>query len=227
MSTKSDASTNAAPVVRFGMLRPVATLVSADFVNLEQRHPLRESPARMDERVTDGEPDMCNATVDSTAALAAAAFNATPRIKTFVVAVGSATDRLDAIARAGGTSRVFVGIMPSSPLDAILKSRVFCEIPLSLDGDASSPVRVHVQTNLRPVDGGPARITDPLTFLRQVSSPSACGVEGGWFLDSPVAPSPTKPALIMVCPDTCRALADSEESRIVVWQACDAPSNGL
>jgi hypothetical protein len=158
--------------------------------------------------------------------LAAAAFNATRRIKTFVIAVGSATDRLDAIARAGGTSRAFVGITPSSPLDAILKSRVFCEIPLPIDEDASAPVtRVHVQTNLRPVDGGPVRFNDPLTFLRQVSSPGACGVEGGWFLDSPAAPTPFNPALITVCPDTCRALADSEESRIVVWRACDAPPN--
>jgi hypothetical protein len=177
--------------------------------------------------LTDGEPDMCGGTVDSAAALAAAAFNATRRIKTFVISVGSATALLDAIARAGGTSRAFVGITPSSPLDAILKSRVFCEIPLPIDGDASAPVRVHVQTNLRPVDDGPMRITDPLTFLRQVSGPSACGVEGGWFLDSPAAPTPFNPTLIMVCPDTCRALADNEDSRIVVWRACDAPPNGL
>ena len=168
--------------------------------------------------VTDGEPDTCSSTVDSTAAVAAAAFNATPRVKTFVIGVGGATERLDAIARAGGTSRAYAGVTPVSPLAAIRKSRVFCEIILPTDGDASTPVtRIHVQTNLPNL-----RFGDPLTFLRQVSSPSACGVEGGWFLDPPTALTH-----MMLCPDTCRTLADNEESRIVVFLDCGPPPNGL
>ena len=83
--------------------------------------------------------------------------------------------------------------------------------------DGSTPMtRIHVQTNLPHL-----RFDDPLTFLRQVSSPSACGVEGGWLLDPPAAPKP-----MMLCSDTCRTLADNEESRIVVFRDGGPPPNG-
>jgi hypothetical protein len=58
---------------------------------------------------TDGYPEGCiGNTIPAAAAIAAAAFNATPSISTYVLGVGSNLTSLDMIAAAGGTTKAFL-----------------------------------------------------------------------------------------------------------------------
>jgi hypothetical protein len=58
---------------------------------------------------TDGYPEGCTGnTIPAAAAIAAAAFNATPSISTYVLGVGSNLTSLDMIAASGGTTKAFL-----------------------------------------------------------------------------------------------------------------------
>lgn len=160
---------------------------------------------------TDGFPTVCEPLeIADIASVASAANDADVPVRTFVIGVfgngdlgGDGQQRLDTIARAGGTERAFVvntaGDVARDFLDAlnvIRNTAVSCVFQLSdaaeLDFD-----RVNLQ------------VTDALgssTELFNVGDRSACGDdEQGWYYERDAAGTPTQ---ITVCPSTCATFMD-------------------
>jgi hypothetical protein len=81
--------------------------------------------------VTDGPPTACGSTVEGVAVAAAAAFQGTPRMRTYVLAVGQEARGLDPIASGGGTARAISsgnGDLHEA-FEKIARSRLICDIP--------------------------------------------------------------------------------------------------
>src|SRR5262249_54229158 len=57
---------------------------------------------------TDGDPQECDTNLANIDAIAAAGFNGTPKIPTFVIGVGSSLSNLNGIAAAGGSMAAFL-----------------------------------------------------------------------------------------------------------------------
>ena len=162
--------------------------------------------------VTDGAPTACGSTVDSVAAAAAAAYRATPRIRTYVLAVGSEARGLDTIAAAGGTARA----IPSGPrdldtaMDKVSRSRLVCDIPIS-DAFIGSAGLTQVKVRVR------LAYTEPAFFLDRLASADDCGTQGGWFYEPP-----EKPTMLRICPTSCAAIIDAPAGQMLTGIPCDA-----
>ena len=157
--------------------------------------------------MTDGPPTACGSTVASAAAIAAAAFRATPRIRTYVVALGSDGSALEPIALAGGTYHVYDARRSvDDVIERIVRSRVVCDMTFSYL-DAAEVPRLQVRIS--------SSGTSPLRVLPQVANAESCGADGGWFLERPL-----QPTIAMVCPSTCADLIDEPAGNIVTEVRC-------
>jgi hypothetical protein len=157
--------------------------------------------------ITDGPPTACGSTVASAAAFAAAAFRATPRIRTYVVALGPDGSALEPIALAGGTQHVYDGQRSLDEiLERIVRSRVVCDMTFSYLEAADVP-----RLQVRMSSAG----TSPLRVVRQVANAESCGADGGWFLERPLHPT-----IAMLCPSTCADLVDEPAGNIVTEVSC-------
>lgn len=160
---------------------------------------------------TDGFPTECSPVeIPDISAVAEAASSAEQPVRTFVVGVfgdadldGGGQERLDALARAGGTERAYVistgGDVVSDFTNALNEIRdraVNCEFQLEANAALD-----YDRVNLRVTDAG-GSITD----LYSVGDVSACGDSGqGWYY---VRDANGVPRQINVCPSTCQTFAD-------------------
>lgn len=154
---------------------------------------------------TDGLPTDCTPLeIPEIAQLASRANSGDYPVRTFVIGVFSAADlgddgqqRLDTIARAGGTDRAFVintgGNVADEFLNALNQIRdttVSCEFQL----DAGAELDFD-RVNLRVSEASGA-----VTDLLNVGDASACGGDQGWYYVRNATGIPTQ---ITVCPSTC------------------------
>lgn len=166
--------------------------------------------------VTDGEPSGCDQDIGHIAKLASDA-SAQSGVLTFAVGLaGSHQSDMDAIAKAGQTSKgFFIGNGNAqgellAAMQAIQKSQVACQfvMPESSNGAAIDPGLVNVDYS--PGGGGA-----PVTF-GQVPAAGACtAMKGGWFYDDPA-----KPATINLCPVTCASIQADTKAKIAILFGC-------
>jgi hypothetical protein len=163
---------------------------------------------------TDGEPgDGCSATIDNSAAAAAAGLG--KGIPTYVIGVGSNLANLDQIASQGGTGSAFLvnDGNASAFIDALeqIKSKALaCEyaLPPPPAGGMLDPHKVNVQYT-------PG--TGTADIVKNAADLSACDpTAGGWYYDSLLAP--TK---VTLCPATCTAVTNDSNATIDIILGCD------
>jgi hypothetical protein len=131
-------------------------------------------------------------------ALAAAGFGGTPRVSTYVIALGGVAISFDFIAAAGGTGQatpVVNGDVRRQVKDAfegIMGAGVRCEINLPVGITTGRVDAARLDLSFDVVDG-----STPITRVGQASD---CGSldRDGWYVDSETAP--TK---ILMCPELC------------------------
>ncbi len=192
---------------------------------------------------TDGEPNLCGtngdnqsaALINQVAAIAAAAFNATPSIPTYVIGIigGSAANGgqgcnldpappnkadLDKVAAAGGTGTAFVVDATTTStsaefLDALNSIRGAATIPCvyvlpttTSDGRQIDPNQVNI--SLTPSGGAEQH-------LLQSPSAAACDpTAGGWYYD------PSDATHIDLCPASCDIVKSDTKAALDVLLGC-------
>ncbi len=170
---------------------------------------------------TDGVPTECDTNLQNINAIAAAALNGTPSIKTYVIGVfaqneqSTAKPNLDAIAAAGGTKQAFIVTANSNTaqqfltaMNQIRAASLPCEITLPKpDGGTPDPTKVNVQFTASNKN---------ITVIGNVTDSSKCDpVKGGWYYDN--ATTPTK---VILCPASCTLVKSDNGGRIDVVQGC-------
>jgi hypothetical protein len=152
--------------------------------------------------------------------LASEAFATEPRVRTFVVALGAGTHQaeLDALAKAGATTRAFavddrdIVNQVAQSLRVVTDARLTCDFDLLRldDPDAS------LDSSKFALSYTPFATMQP-ELLERLNVASDCSLDDaeGWYFDDPQAP--TKAVL---CPGTCARLA---AGRVQVLLACNLP----
>jgi hypothetical protein len=152
---------------------------------------------------TDGDPSECDTTISGIQAIAAAGFNGTPKIPTYVIGVGSSLANLNAIAASGGSTSAFLvdtgGNVNQQFLQAmndIRHAALGCSyaVPTSTNGQPVDYNTVNIV--YQPGNGGP-----PVT-LPYVMTKANCPAQGnGWYYDNPSAPTQ-----ILLCDSSCSGI---------------------
>lgn len=173
---------------------------------------------------TDGFPTTCDPlAIGDIAAIAQGGANSSPAVPTFVIGVfapdeaADATMNLDAIARAGGTTRAFivqtnqnVTATFQQALNQIRGAALPCEyrIPEAMQGREVDYNKINV---VHTAAGGQT------TTIRWVASATDCAARnGGWYYDVDPRTGQT-PTLIKMCPATCSVIgADRGQVDIVL-----------
>jgi hypothetical protein len=166
---------------------------------------------------TDGEPTGCeNNRPEDIARLTGSAWSGPHAIRTFVLGVGALLSSLDPVAVAGGTDGALLvdtsGNLSqelTAALDKIRsESAVSCDFAIP-KGDGAANVDP-TKVNVRVTTAGGASSLVSQAFD---SNPKNCGVDGGWFYDSVVAPTTIK-----LCESTCRQL---QAGSVQIQYGCD------
>jgi len=158
---------------------------------------------------TDGEPNVCESTVEAVADVAAAGLAGAPSLPTYVIGVGEELRNLNEIAVAGGTGQAFIvdtsGDTTEQFLAAMNQIRataaVPCEflVPVEGSGGTIDPSQVNVSITA-------GAVTTPL--LQSADETSCDAQAGGWFYDTD-----QQVTRIRLCPASCTAvLADTAAS---------------
>lgn len=166
---------------------------------------------------TDGQPNVCDSTVDAVAQVAAAGFSGVPSIPTYVIGVGSELGNLNTIAQAGGTGQA---IVVDTTQDT---SAQFLAALNAIRGDAQIPCEYRLPDSTATQIIDPERVnvsfvsgTGITTDLRQAASPAECdAASGGWYYDDP-----TVPTRIQLCDSTCNAVISDPDGQIDVLLGC-------
>lgn len=172
--------------------------------------------------VTDGFPTECEPEqIPDVAAIAGAAFSATPPVRTFVIGInlGQAGANLDAIAAAGGTGKAilidsgsvqaqFVTAMTTIAASAGA-APVLCSLqtPAVATGSEIDYAKVSVRLN----EGASAQV------LTRLSSLGQCQSGDGWYF----ADNTSMPRVIDLCPHTCAAVQIG--GRVQIQYGCVSP----
>ena len=163
---------------------------------------------------TDGDPSECDTSMPNIDAIAAAAWNGTPKVATFVIGVGSSLSNLNGIAAAGGTTSAFlvdtggnVNMQFLAAMNAIRNSASCTyQIPLPMGGGNVD----YTQVNVVFTPNGGSQITIP-----NVANKMACPATGdGWYYDNPAAPTS-----IILCEHTCGGVQTS--GVVQITPGCD------
>jgi hypothetical protein len=162
---------------------------------------------------SDGEPQGCDTNLSNINAIAAAAFNSTPSIPTFVIGVGSKISALNGIAAAGGTgTAVFAegSNVDQQFLDAMNKIRgtaLSCSylIPMPEKGTPD-----YGAVNVQYTPGGGQG-----DYIKKVIDQAACGTGEGWYYDNDAAPT-----TIIMCPSTCDKFKQDSEGKVDIVTGC-------
>jgi hypothetical protein len=166
---------------------------------------------------TDGDPAICDTSLDVINAVAAAAYNGTPSIKTFVIGVGGSLTALDGIAAAGGTTEAFNVDYDPMATELFLEAlNTIRGVALPCTYQIPSPPRGMdenfdlVNVEFTPFEGAPVQ-----TFPR-VADAAACPADGdGWYYDDPAAPTQ-----IILCPATCDQVSSVLDARVDIAIGC-------
>ncbi len=159
---------------------------------------------------TDGDPEECDLNLTDIDAIAKAGFDATPKVTTFVIGVGSSLSNLNGIAAAGGTTSAFVvdtnnnvNAQFLAAMNAIRNSSSCTyQIPIPADG---TPNFMQVNVVYTP-SGGQA------TTIPNVPNKAACPATGdGWYYDNTAAPTS-----IILCTSTCGTVSASGSVNIAL-----------
>lgn len=184
-----------------------------------EQHPDRQVVTVL---ATDGFPTVCEPLeIPDIAAVARGAASGARPVRTFVIGVFSNDDlgadgqqRLDTIARAGGTDSAFVintsGNVAGEFLDAlnvIRNTAVSCDFQLDGSGDLNFD-----RVNLQVTDAAGTS-----TGLVNVGDVSACGTGEGWYYVRDAAGTPQQ---ITVCPSTCSRFTQEEGVRADLQIGC-------
>jgi hypothetical protein len=165
---------------------------------------------------TDGDPSECDTDLSHINAIAAAGFNGTPKVLTFVIGVGPSLSALNGIAMAGGTSSAFLvdtgGNVNQQFLDAmnaIRHAALGCVYQIPPPTGGGQPDYNAVNVVFTP-SGGPSR-----TFP-YVMDQAHCPASGdGWYYDNPA--NPTK---IILCSATCTNVEADAMGEIDITLGC-------
>lgn len=168
--------------------------------------------------VTDGLPVRC-APLDDASIASIAARAAKAGVKTYAVGVFSPADRakgqglVDAIARAGETTRAFVidgtrdvGKELSSALEAIRTASIPCAYAIPKGDLDAKKVNVEV---------GSSKGKSVLPF---VATRAGCGNLPGWTYD--VDPAKGTPTKVELCPASCEAIAKDAAASVSIAYGC-------
>ena len=216
-------STSSGPIVTaIGKHSPVSSTPTAPALQGAVDHAKAWATSHPDHVViavlaTDGDPTECSPTdIPSIANIAAAAAAGTPKVKTFVIGVGSSTASLNDIAKGGGTAPAFIVDTNANvvqqfedALKAIQGSALGCvySIPAPTMGMLDY-TKVNVQYT--PGNGG-----SPV-LLGNVANAAACDpTKGGWYYDVPTAPKQ-----ILLCDATCKTVSADAMGTVAVQLGC-------
>jgi len=164
---------------------------------------------------TDGEPSGCSSDLDSVSTAAAAGLTGMPSVQTYVIGVGDNLTNLNAIAAAGGTKQAFLVSDANvqqdlvTALTAIQGAVLPCQysVPLPTTGKAVDFGKVNVQFT---AGGGGVQ------EFHKVASVADCTSGGNlWYYDDNNAPKE-----ILLCPDTCTAVAGDPSAKVNVVLDC-------
>jgi hypothetical protein len=164
---------------------------------------------------TDGEPEACDTDLTHINAIAAAGFNGTPKIPTFVIGVGSSLGNLNGIAAAGGTTSAFIvdttgniGQQFLDALNAIRGNALGCRysIPVPTVG---SPDYANVSVTYTPT-GGAAK---PVPHVTTMAGCPASGL--GWYYDDNAAPTQ-----IILCTSSCGTVSADKTGEVDIFTPC-------
>jgi hypothetical protein len=167
---------------------------------------------------TDGDPTECDPQdMPSIDAIAAAGFNGTPKIRTYVIGVGTSLSNLNGIANAGGTTSAFMvdtgGNVQQQFLQAMNQIRgaaLGCTYQIPDTGDAGAPDFTKVNVQYTPGTGGAAQ------GIPMAPSQASCPPNGdAWYYDN--ASAPTK---IILCPYTCNRITPDSSGQVDILLGC-------
>jgi len=172
---------------------------------------------------TDGDPSECVSVQATINGIAAAAANASPKVLTFVIGVGSALTKLNGIAAAGGTTKAFL-LDTNNPnvqseflkaLNAIRGTALGCQykIPQS-DGGMVDYGKVNVV--YLPGGGG---TPEELAKYQDAASCPATG--DGWYYDDNA-----NPTQILLCPNTCGKVGKDTMGQVNIVVGCQTKLPG-
>jgi hypothetical protein len=181
-----------------------------------EQHPERQVVTVL---ATDGFPTVCRPLeIPGIAELARAEAEGARPVRTFVIGVFGDLDadgqqRLDDIARAGGSDHALVVNTASSladdflaALNVVRSTAVSCEFQLDAEADLNFD-----RVNLRIRSDG-----DAATSLLNVGDASDCGDQAGWYYVRDAAGVPTQ---LSVCPATCAEI-QGETARVDLEIGC-------
>jgi len=164
---------------------------------------------------TDGEPSGCDSSLENVSTAAAAGLTGMPSVETYVIGVGDNLANLDAIAVAGGTKKAFLVSDANvqqdliTALTAIQGAVLPCQysVPLPMPGKAVDFGKVNVQFT---AGGG------MMQEFHKVASMADCTPGSNlWYYDDNNAPKE-----ILLCPDTCKAVAGDPSAKLNVVLDC-------
>lgn len=176
---------------------------------------------------TDGFPTSCSPrSTPELSTLATAALAGSPSVPTFAIGVftpdeaAAARANLDALARAGGTSRALlvdasgnVEAAFARALASVRAAALSCEYLLPTDPSGRAD---YTQLNLRYTN---SRMVS--AFLGHVRDAAACDPQrGGWYYDASPDAGAEAPALVRTCPATCDMLRGDPGGRIDLIFGC-------
>jgi hypothetical protein len=161
--------------------------------------------------VSDGIPAGCNSTVTNAAAAAAAGFNGSPSIKTYVIGLANPAG-LDEIALAGsgGTTHYIpaAGDVVGAVVNALTSISGALTCAYSPPADFN-PYLVNLEVTIGA--------TGTPSLIGKVDNLAACGASGGWYYD--VNP-PLRPSQIQLCAQSCDQLRGTPNSTVNVLVGC-------
>lgn len=166
---------------------------------------------------TDGDPSDCDTDLNHINAIAAAGYQGTPSIRTYVIGVGSSLTALNGIAAAGGTGQAYLvdtngGAQDQflQAMNAIRGSALSCAylIPPPPANEMIDYNAINVQYT--PEGGKPQ-------LIPQVPSLAGCPSDGtyAWYYD---AGNP--PQQILLCPTTCNSISADTKGQVDVLVGC-------
>jgi hypothetical protein len=165
---------------------------------------------------TDGDPTECDTDLNNINAIAAGAANGNPKIRTFVIGVGSSLSALNGIAAAGGTQSAFIVDTNQNTnqqflaaLNAIQGSALSCSytVPVPTMG---TPDYGAVNVQYTPGNGG-----SPV-LIPNVSDKAHCPAQGdAWYYDNPAAPTQ-----IILCDPSCNKIEADTMGKVDVVLGC-------
>jgi hypothetical protein len=164
---------------------------------------------------TDGQPNVCNSTVQAVSDVAATGMNGTPSIPTYVIGVGTELQNLDQIAQAGGTAHAFIVDTSQNT------TQQFIDAMNSIRGSAGMPCDFLIPPGAA-VDFAKVNVTftppgagAPFQLLNAPTEADCDPVTGGWFYDNPA-----QPTRIRLCKSSCDAVTAQTNGRLDVLLGC-------